>query len=227
MTDANNPRDGLCTIVAVVDGEEEFTDSNANGLYDDGESFVDTYDDIHLDKDDDSQDIPFGAETPGNPHDPAFEDLVVDRDLLGDFDGMNDVWDSNKRIARQIKLLFTGIPTISVAEEGTPEGSPVNEGDMITLADGESKRIYFSVHDVNFNPPIAGTTFGVGADVGGLSGRTEHTFLDTPAPSAPIFSVTVFDSDPGDTDPPEIGTLEFTWTWKGDEYTFSTPVSVD
>jgi hypothetical protein len=226
IPNSNNPRDGLCTIVVVVDGEEEFTDANANGAYDGGETFDDTYDDIHLDKDDDSENIAFGTETPGNPYDPTFEDLIVDRNLNGTFDGKNDEWDYNKRISQQIKLLFTGIPTISVAIDGTPV-TAVTEGDMITIADGGSRRIYFAIHDVNFNPPIAGTTFEVSTSVGEVSGKTKYTFLDTSAIGAPIFSVTVVDANPGDTDPPEVGTLEFTWTWRGGDYTFSTPVSVD
>lgn len=221
-----NPSDGLCTIVSVVDGEEEFTDANANGAYDVGETFVDTYDDVHLDKDDDSEWLSFGTETPGNPYDPTFEDLIVDRDLDGIFDGMNNVWDYNKRISQQIKLLFTGDPTISVAKDGTP-AIPVLQGDMITVADGGSQKLNFSLHDVNFNPPISGTSFSVSVNVGEISGSKQHTFLDTNGIGAPIFSVTVVDTSPGDTDPPEVGTLEFTWSWKGGEYTYSTPLSID
>ncbi|MDT8421665.1 MAG: invasin domain 3-containing protein [Desulfuromonadales bacterium] len=98
---SNNPRDGLCTIVAVVDGEEEFTDNNANGVYDaaDSEPYVDTYDDIHLDMDDDETDV--ASVVAGNPYDGEFEDLVIDRDLDGQFDGLNGAWDRNKVTIQQ------------------------------------------------------------------------------------------------------------------------------
>ncbi len=221
ITDSNNPRDGLCTIVAVVDGEEEFTDANADGLYDSGESFDDTYDDIHLDMDDDSEAIVFGGESAGFPYDSSFEDLIVDRNLDGTFDGMNNVWDSNKRISQTIKILYTGIPSISI---GNGAGSPVTS---VTVADGSSTELYFSLHDSLYNPPIAGTTIDVASDVGKLSGTTSYSYLDTSVIGAPIFHVVVSDDDPGDSDSAEIGTLTFTWSWKGAEYSTSLLVTVD
>jgi hypothetical protein len=226
ITDDNNPRNGLCTIIAVVDGEEEFTDANADGVYNLGESYVDTYNDIHLDKDDDSQTIPFGNEVPGNPYDSTFEDLVVDRDQDGVFDGMNNVWDRNKRISDQIKLLYTGIPSVSVADSN---GTPVSELGTITVPNGESKTVYFSIHDINYNPPIAGTSFSVSLDIEGgeLAGKDEHTYLDTNSPGAPIFSVVISDSDPDDGETAKLGILEITWNWKGNEYSYSVFVSVD
>ncbi len=220
----NNPSDGLCTIIAVVDGEEEFTDANANGLYDLGESYDDTYDDIHLDKDDDSENIPFGGEVAGNPYDSSFEDLVVDRNLDGNFDGRNDIWDSNKRISRQIKLLITGEPRVSVANSS---GVPISENDTITVADGDNERVYFSLHDINYNSPIAGTDFNVSCDVGEIGGKTDYTYIDDNDLGAPIFSVAIADSTAGDTDAAEIGTLEISWTWKGDDYSYSVLVEVD
>ncbi|WP_432821920.1 hypothetical protein [Trichloromonas sp.] len=208
------PRDGLCTIVAVVDGEEEFTDANANGRYDLGEAFDDTYDDIHLDKDDDREDIAKGAEIPGNPYDNTFEDLVVDRNLNGLFNGMNGEWDSNKRISRQIKLLFTGRPGISVSTSN------------IDIPNPGATTIFFSIHDSNYNPPIAGTEFKVATDVGALSGKTKNTFMDTNAPGAPIYSVTIANNNT-DKAADKLGSLTFTWTWKGGEYTESIPVRLE
>lgn len=224
IDDTNNPSDGLCTIIAVVDGEEEFTDANANGLYDLGESYDDTYDDIHLDKDDDSESIPFGGEVAGNPYDSNFEDLVVDRNLDGSFDGRNDIWDSNKRISRQIKLLITGEPRVSVANSS---GVSISENDTITVTDGDNERVYFSLHDRNHNSPIAGTNFRVSCDVGEIGGKTDYTYIDHNNLGAPIFSVVIADSTAGDTDAAEIGTLEISWTWKGDDYSYSVLVEVD
>ena len=213
INNSDNPRNGLCTITAVVDGEEEFNDSNGDGKYTSGEPFTDTYDDVFLDKDDDSV------------FDPTFEDLIVDANKNFTFDGYNGVWDGNKKIYKEIQLTMTGHPDeISVAEDG---GIPVAEGDMITVDDGGSKKINFSIHDLNFNAPIGGTTFKVTADVGALAGKTTYTYPDIQGVGAPVFTVTLSDKTPGDANPPEIGTLTFTWTWNGIEYTYATPISVN
>jgi hypothetical protein len=206
----------LCTVIAVVDGEEEFTDANANGVYDLGESFVDTYDDIHIEKDDDSTNVPFGTESAGNPFDSTFEDLVVDRNQDGLFNGMNGAWDSNKRIVKRINLLITGEPRFSLSHSS------------VIVPNGGSDTVYFSVHDANYNPLIAGSSFAVSTDGGGkLSGATAGDFLDTSVPGAPIYAVAISDSDVEDTDPPEAGSLTFTITWKGNDYLFSIPTVVD
>ncbi len=224
IDDIHNPRDGLCTIVAVVDGEEEFTDANADGLYNSGETFDDTYDDVHLDKDDDPLNIPYGGVSPGYPYDSTFEDLIVDRDQNETFDGMNNVWDSNKRISHQIKLLFTGVPSVSL---GDSSGDPITGSDTISVPDGGSQLIHFSLHDINYNPPIAGTKITVSSEVGVLTGTKNYTYVDTSVPGAPIFAVTISDSKPGDSDPADVGVLEFSWTWKGTDYSYSVLVSVD
>lgn len=240
MTDAYHPGNGLCTIVAVVDGEEEFTDGNADGIYNIGETFEDTYDDIFLDKDDSPMNVPPALVTSSYPFDPTFEDLIVDRNKNGSFNGLNGIWDSNKRIASQIKLLYTGAPDpnnpyisgISVALSGDPTASPavpptpLTEGDMITVSTGGSQKINFSIHDQNYNTPIDGTNFTISLDVGSLTGTTTYTYTDSSVLGAPIFSVTVSDDTPGTTDP-RAGTLQFKWTYDGNEYLFSVPVTVN
>lgn len=218
---ANNPRDGLCTIIAVVDGEEEFNDSNADGLYTVGESFEDTYDDVHLEKDDDNFDIvpnvagDTSSYDAGEPYDTDFEDLVVDRNEDGFFDGLNEAWDSNKRIAKPIKLLITGSPIIALSESS------------VTVPDSGNYTVHFSVHDVNYNTPIAGTSVDVSADVGSVSGTTSVEFLDTSIPGPVVYSVTISDDNPGDSDPADVGTLEVIVDWLGNEYAFSIPVTVN
>ncbi len=233
IDDTNNPRNGLCTIIAVVDGEEEFTDANADGLYDLGESFDDTYDDIHLDKDDDSFDIAQGAETTGNPYDSSFEDLVVDRFIdddddgvadsgtVGVFNGKNGVWDSNKRISQPIKLLFTGTPTVSIADSN---GNPITS---LSISDGGSATIYYSLHDENYNPPIGGTTMDISTEVGALTGVTKFEVIDTAIPGAAINELVISDSNPGDSESAEFGVMTFTWDWKGIEFTYTLAVTVD
>ncbi len=209
-----NPRSGLCSIIAVVDGEEEFTDTDASGTYDLGEPFVDTYDDINLEKDDDPADIAplatLPAYKPGYPYDSAFEDLVVDRNENGSFDGLNGVWDYNKRVSKKIDLLFTGEPHLTLSETN------------IDVPNGGSKTIYFALSDYNFNRPIGGTTISVKITGSGssLSGTTTYTYLDSNSLGTPILAVIISDSDPGTTaDNPF--TLEFSWSWKGNNSVLS------
>lgn len=209
-----NPRNGLCSIIAVVDGEEEFTDTDASGTYDLGEPFVDTYDDINLEKDDDPADIEplatLPAYLPGHPYDPAFEDLVVDRNENGSFDGLNGVWDYNKRISKRIDLLFTGEPHLTLSST------------TIDVPNGGSQTIYYALSDYNFNRPIGGTTISVKITGSGssLSGTTTYTYLDSNSLGTPILAVTISDSDPG-TSANNPFTLEFSWNWKGNNSVLS------
>jgi hypothetical protein len=227
---ANNPRDGLCTIIAVVDGEEKFID-NGNGIYDSGDTFFDTYDDIHLDKDDDPLNVISANVRSGYPHDSTFEDLIVDKNKNGAFNGMNTVWDANKRIAEQIKLLITGAPDFISVGDGA--GNSYSQGDEIVIPDGGRKTIYFSIHDVNFNPPTAYSKFilSTGLFVG-LRGNLEHEYANPTNFGSPIFSVEVYDPSPGSTSE-TIGTLNFDWTWAKDEseeyrtYRFALPVKLE
>jgi len=196
-----NPRNGLCSIIAVVDGEEEFTDANASGTYDLGEVFVDTYDDINLEMDDDPNDIDPLDVTPGYPYDSGFEDLVVDRNENTSFDGLNGAWDYNKRISKKIDLLFTGEPHLTLSTTN------------IDVPNGGSQTIYFALSDYNFNRPIGGTTITASTDGSGtLSGTTTYTYLDSNSLGTPILAVTISDSDP-DTDEVNPVTLEFSWSW--------------
>jgi hypothetical protein len=209
--DGANPRDGLCTIVSVVDGEEEFTDTNANGDYNLGEPFVDSYDDIHLDMDDDSINIAAGDEVDGYPYDANFggglgEDLVVDRNGNGTFDGKNTVWDDNKRITKRINLLYTGVPGLTLSES------------VIAVPNDGSQTIYFALHDANYNRPIGGTTLKVAfSGNASMTGNTDITYLDSNGMGTPIYAITLTDNNPT-TDETAIAELEFTWNWLGNEF---------
>lgn len=212
------PRDGLCSVIAVIDGEEEFTDSNGNGFYDVGEPFTDSNDDIFMDMNDDPV------------HDPGFEDLVVDKNGSGTFDGENGLWDSNKRISSKHHILYTGQPTVTIGQKSVPAGPDGNEitsSDEITIGDNDSETVFFSLHDVNYNPPIAGSTITVSCDVGKISGTTSYDFLDTAAPGAPIFSFVISDDDVDPLINAEIGTLTFSWEWKGATYSTTRVVVIE
>ena len=162
--------------------EEAFTDANANGNYDLGESFVDTYDDIHIEKDDDPDNI--NPIAPGRPYDPTFETLVVDRNEDGFFNGFSGVWDSNKRLAKRLNVLFTGDVGLVFSDS------------TINVPNGGSQTIYFAVHDANYNRPIGGTSVSVTGTGVTVSGTKTYNYLDSSALGTPILAVTLSDSDP-------------------------------
>jgi len=222
ITDPNspNPRDGLCTIVAVVDGEEEFTDSNANGQYDPGESYDDTYDDIFLDKDDNSI---IGTD---------FEDLIIDRNGNLAFDGCNGQWDGNKKIYKTFNLLISGKPRIFTdfeAQLNDAINKAIDKGENFVI--GGDKKLYFHVFvgDENYNPPIAGTSYSVSVSGGaGLEGVASYKFPDTNSSlGGPIFSYCIYDADPADTDPPKRGEVKISVTWRGREESIAYSIPVD
>lgn len=195
-----NPRDGLCTVTAVVDGEEAFTDANANGRYDLGESYVDTYDDIHIEKDDDADNL--NPIAPGRPYDPVFEALVVDRNEDGIFNGGNGVWDNNKRLAKRLNVLFTGDVGLVFSDTN------------INVPNGGSQTIYFAVHDANYNRPIGGSSVSVTGTGVTVSGTKTFNYLDSNALGTPILAVTLSDPDPA-TDQAAPAEVEFTVSWRG------------
>lgn len=197
-----SPRAGLCTVTALVDGEEKFTDSNGNGLYNSGEPVVDTYDDINIEMDDDE--ISIDPVSAGRPHDPTFEDLVVDRDKDGTFDGYNAVWDSNKRIAKRIDILITDDDLFLVTNKNS-----------FIVPNGGSDTITFALHDLNYNRPSSGNTLTVAfTGTGTLTGSTSINFADSSVLGTGIDTVTISDSDSA-TNVPTAGSLKFTFSSGG------------
>lgn len=91
----NNPRDNLVTLIAVTSGEEGFTDTNNNGVFDTGEEFDDLTE-------------PFVDSNDNGTWD-AFERFI---DVNGNrqWDGKNLKWDPNTLIWRAEKIIWTGIP---------------------------------------------------------------------------------------------------------------------
>ncbi|MFN3200462.1 MAG: hypothetical protein ACE366_18835 [Bradymonadia bacterium] len=88
-----DPQDGLATLVAITRGEEEFTDNNANGVYDPGEPLVDLPE-------------PFVDSNDNGVHD--FGELYRDTNGDGMWNPANMQWDNNIEIWRSTKILLTG-----------------------------------------------------------------------------------------------------------------------
>lgn len=130
----HNPRDGLVTVLAVVRGEEPYTDLNGNGRFDpDADRFQDLGEPF-LDVNDDGVYDPFV--------DPA---LCCDHNGNGKVDGPNGKWDSNVPIARVFHVLWTG--AVDVANSGFTPATGVS-----IAAGGTKGGLSLRLVDRNFNP---------------------------------------------------------------------------
>ncbi len=130
-----NPRDGLVTMIAYTTGEEDFVDVNENGVYDPpalpdfaGEPFVDLGE-------------PFVDVNDNGVHDEE-ENLFVDVDGDGEYDGPNGVWDENTIIWTPVWMVWTGHLLEAVIEPC--DGFAVPYGSSVTFD--------WSVIDINLNP---------------------------------------------------------------------------
>lgn len=113
-----NPRDGLVTVVAYTNGEEQFTDVNQNGRYDVGEPFVDLGE-PYLDVNDNGK---WDQRLPGLPNGEQFVDIPCTEEQVknkqngcktvgvgnGRRDGPNGLWDVDTLIWKKTWILWTG-----------------------------------------------------------------------------------------------------------------------
>jgi len=231
----------VCNVLVFVMGEESFADGSngfpVNGIYDFGETFVDTADDPWRDYDDDGLWDAGNATTPSSPAGPPFnpmEDGYQDRLGNSIWNGLNGVWDGphpnpvyqTKNIYRQVDFLITGLPYIRFDKTS------------FTVADGASDTVRILICDQNYNPLATGSTYTVSVDVGKITGGTSSYEY----PSSSFYGsetnidwdgggignsdyiaahrdlienvIVISDDDPGDTDPPELSQLKVTVTWK-------------
>ncbi|MDP1827342.1 MAG: hypothetical protein Q8L48_28970 [Archangium sp.] len=89
----NNPRDNLVTLVALVKGEENFTDTNGNGTQDGDEPFDDLTE-------------PFVDADDNATWDPG--EVFVDANANSTWDGKNGRWDAETLVWVQERVLWTG-----------------------------------------------------------------------------------------------------------------------
>lgn len=180
---SSNQADGWVTVLATVQGEEAFNDSNGNGVYETSESFTDLGEPF-IDKDDD-----------GVRDTSPFEEYI-DANGNGVYDAPNGVWDgpgctgagcqSSKMISTSHRLAFTG-------HADTCTLSPTS----FNITNGGSQSFSFTLGDINSNSLVPGTTITVTATKGILSGRISYTLLDGVG-GPTVISFTLSD-DPDDT----------------------------
>ncbi len=128
-----NPRDGLVTLLAVVRGQEAYTDVNGNGRWDQGEPFIDEGEPF-LDVDDD------GVWDPTIDGPPC-----CDSNGNGVVDGPNGKWDGDTWLGRTAHVMWTGPVAVGAGRsELTPADTVIDAGSKAELT--------MTVVDANFNP---------------------------------------------------------------------------
>lgn len=114
-----NPRDALVTIMAYTDGEEQFSDDNANGQRDPAEQFID-------------QGEPFLDKNDNNQWDPG--ESYVDVDGNNMWTPANGQWDANAKIWTVAHILYTDAASPSAtAYEFVPSSFDVPKGGLSVL----------------------------------------------------------------------------------------------
>ncbi|BBO90822.1 invasin domain 3-containing protein [Desulfosarcina ovata] len=201
-----HPRDGLVSILVYTEGEEGFDDLNANGVYDSGETFEDTIDDPFIDYNDN------GEYDGTDSSDPA--EIYNDANDTTGWDSYNGIWDDQKDIFYNFKILITGEPHIAIAPT------------TFNIADGGSQSFTFLVCDENLNYLSEGTSISVSIEGGGKLFADEIELDDSSAlpgingsytshlPQIE-YNATIMDSDSGDSNDPVLTTLTITVNWEG------------
>lgn len=144
-----NPRDGLVTVIATIQGEEWFDDVNANGVHDNGEPFIDQGEPF-VDANDD------GVQSPG--------ELYVDSNANFAWDGPNGIWDGNTTIWTETTLLYTGEAALALGSFTPPDYGTCPSG----VAKGSSTTLTLLAPDARMNVVEAGSVITVAhtADAG-------------------------------------------------------------
>ena len=157
-----NPRDGLVTLVAVVEGEEAFTDTNGNGKRDQGEAFTDVAEPF-VDKDDDDKWGP--------------NEKYLDANGNGKWDKANGKWDEKTKIMAIYKMLWTG-----ALDSSSKTGRIISNTGSTTIADSSKIELVAHIVDANLNPVAA---FGGNTDQLELTlnaGSSDATSTDSTTP---------------------------------------------
>jgi len=208
-TATGHPRDGLCSVLVYMRGEEHFDDTHANGVYDDPppEPFEDTTPDPFCDYNDN------GSHDDGSGIDPW--EQFISADGSGSYsDALNGVWDSDKFLFRNFKILITGQPII------------LSDTPTFDIPNGGSLPITVIVCDQNLNPLTPGSTVTITTDAGKVKGETSYTYPNSSVIGPDMnghlglieFPFIISDSDPDETTP-EDAIISIVVSWEGDAYT--------
>jgi hypothetical protein len=199
----NHPRDGSCAVLVYVRGEELFNDTNANGVYDVGETFGDTEDDPFIDYN--------GNGKYDGPSSVDPQEIYIDAAGNHVWNGKNGAWDAEKIISTNTEILITGAPIVkwSIDSPG------------FFVPNGGSAPLSLLVCDENGNPPPAGTTLTVTSDNGDLFGTLKKDFPNSNAIGKTTegqlglieYHYTLADKDSAETDPPKSTKVTASVSW--------------
>jgi len=214
----NHPRDGLCSVLVHMRGEEHFDDENANGVYDDDfppEPFEDTTPDPFCDYNDN------GSHDDGSGTDPW--EQFISADGSGSYSGvLNGVWDFDKVLFRNFKILITGQPIIR------------SDTSNFNIENGDSATIKVLVCDQNLNPLTPGSTVTISTDAGKVKGKTSYTYSNSSVIGPDMdghlglieFPFIISDSAPDETNY-EDAIISIVVSWEGENYQFDITGTVD
>jgi hypothetical protein len=224
--DPTDPRTGIATIIAITQGEEGFIDANGNGLFDGPQEFDSTLDTPEPFIDHVTQcseqlsngttrtcQIPADPSLPkafsGNNQFDATDpfELFIDGNGNGTWDGPNGVWDASKPIFATTRVLFSG-PTVLRVTRLQPDGSCAGDPNGFRLPNGgvaDLGPFCILVSDPGGHPLVSGTKLTVTTSAGTIAGTSNVVLPDTQqsGPGTTLFTFTVIDDNPTDTDPPK------------------------
>jgi hypothetical protein len=163
--------DGLVTIMAYVLGEESFTDVNANGLFDSGDSLNDDLPEAWLDIDYDGS------------FDSGLEEFV-DFDVDGSYDTANSKY--NGTLCSDLTLCTDQL--VDVRDYGQIVMSTSGANITITptsinVPSQSLQAVYITVEDLNGNSMPGGTTIAASVTNGSTQGTSSWTIPDTILPA--------------------------------------------
>ena len=174
--------DGLVTIMAYVLGEESFTDVNANGLYDSGDSVNDDLPEAWLDLDYDGS------------FDAGLEEFV-DFDVDGAYDTANGKY--NGTLCSDLTLCTNKLVDVRSDTEivMSTSGANITITSPINVAGEALQLVSITVEDLNGNSMPGGTTVEAETTNGTIEGTDSWTIPAT------IYPVTYQTYVKGDTTP--------------------------
>jgi hypothetical protein len=138
-----NPRDTLVTLVAYTDGEEWFSDDNANGVCDPGEQFIDQGEPFIDRNDNDIREV---------------GEFFIDSDGNNAYSPPNGVWDSSAKIWTKTFVLYTDASAAAQSFFTDLAGTPVS---TFNVPKGESLELRVFMPDQNLNRIEQGSTMAV------------------------------------------------------------------
>ncbi|MDX2011486.1 MAG: Ig-like domain-containing protein [Myxococcaceae bacterium] len=160
-----NPRDGLVTIIAYLQGEEDFRDNNNNGMWDVGEQYID-------------QGEPLLDSNDNNVWDQ--NEFYVDTNNNNMWDGPNGQWDATTQIWTDFRLLYTGAALGSECRIAIGTSRPPTQQTYPVVNISTTQNLSVWAPDARLNRVTAGSTLAarlVPSTRGSLT-STSNTGLD-------------------------------------------------